>query len=109
VLEEAGDKTELFLVDECDDMEAASIEGRADVIYQKPAEDWFDLGGLVDGQSPIPADQDNSFFCQKWWVASTQSLGMLYMCYYGCILERVVVTLWDIVKSKLMSTLKGIS
>ncbi|KAF6017679.1 DNMT1 [Bugula neritina] len=67
VLEEAGDKTELFLVDECDDMEAASIEGRADVIYQKPAEDWFDLGGLVDGQSPIPADQDNSFFCQKWY------------------------------------------
>lgn len=66
VLGETGDKTELFLVDECDNMEAANIEGKVNVIYHKLPENWFDIGGLVEGESPIPKGEDYSFFYQKW-------------------------------------------
>lgn len=65
VLEETGDPTELFLVDECDDLEAPSIEGKAQVIHHTYPEDWYDIGGLVDGESPVMGEE-NSYFYQKW-------------------------------------------
>lgn len=68
VLGESADKTELFLVDECDDMEAATIEGKAKVVFHEQPTDWFDIGGLVEGKSPIPDDEEDSYFYQKWSV-----------------------------------------
>ena len=68
VLGETADKTELFLVDECDDMEAEDIEGKASVIHHKMAADWYEQGGLVEGESPVPKEEHNSYFYQKWSV-----------------------------------------
>ncbi|XP_067952062.1 DNA (cytosine-5)-methyltransferase PliMCI-like [Watersipora subatra] len=66
VLGETGDKKELFLVDECDDMKAGHIEGRADVHRHELSKDWYSEGGLVDGMSPISEDK-NAYFFQKWY------------------------------------------
>ena len=56
----------MFLVDECDDTEAHSIEGKASVIHKTQPQDWYDLGGLVEGESPVPEGDENSYFYQKW-------------------------------------------
>lgn len=66
VLGEAADPTELFLVDECDDMQAESIEGKVNVISHRPAKDWFDVGGLEEGNSPVPPGAADTFFYQLW-------------------------------------------
>lgn len=53
-------------MDECDDVEAESVEEKISVILHSPTKDWFDMGGLEDGESPVAKDQTNSYFYQKW-------------------------------------------
>lgn len=66
VLGEIADPTELLLVDECDDIEAESVEEKVKVLHHTPPNDWFNVGGLEDGESPVTKDQTNTFFYQKW-------------------------------------------
>lgn len=41
VLGESSDPLELFLVDECEDMQLSFVLGKVNVLYKAPSEDWF--------------------------------------------------------------------
>lgn len=41
VLGESSDPLELFLVDECEDMQLSFVQGKVDVLYKAPSENWF--------------------------------------------------------------------
>lgn len=41
VLGESSDPLELFLVDECEDMQLSFVHGKVNVLYKAPSEDWF--------------------------------------------------------------------
>lgn len=78
VLGESADSTELFLVDECDNIEAESVEGKVEVIFHTASQDWFNIGGLEDGESPVPKDRTDSYFYHKWCVSP---LCYIHLCY----------------------------
>lgn len=40
VLGKTSDSLELFLVDECEDMQLSYIHGKVNVIYKAPSENW---------------------------------------------------------------------
>lgn len=41
VLGATADPLELFIVDECEDMQLSYIHGKVNVVYKAPSEDWF--------------------------------------------------------------------
>lgn len=41
VLGESSDPLELFLVDECEDMQLSFVHGKVNVLYKAPSENWF--------------------------------------------------------------------
>jgi len=41
VLGESSDPLELFLVDECEDMQLSFVQGKVNVLYKAPSENWF--------------------------------------------------------------------
>lgn len=41
VLGESSDPLELFLVDECEDMQLSFVHGKVNVLYKAPSDDWF--------------------------------------------------------------------
>lgn len=41
VLGESSDPLELFLVDDCEDMQLSFVQGKVDVLYKTPSENWF--------------------------------------------------------------------
>lgn len=66
MLGETSDPKELFFVDECDDITPENVEDKATVIHHKPSKDWFEMGGMDDGESPVPKDAENTYFYQLW-------------------------------------------
>lgn len=40
VLGESSDPLELFLVDECEDMQLSFVQGKVNVLYKAPSENW---------------------------------------------------------------------
>lgn len=48
VLGKTSDSLELFLVDECEDMQLSYIHGKVNVVYKAPSENWaLEVGGAV--------------------------------------------------------------
>lgn len=41
VLGESSDPLELVLVDECEDMQLNYVQGKVDVMYKAPSDNWF--------------------------------------------------------------------
>lgn len=41
VLGESSDPLELVVVDECEDMQLSYIQGKVNVMYKAPSENWF--------------------------------------------------------------------
>lgn len=41
VLGESSDPLELFLVDECEDMQLSFVQGKVNVLYKAPSDNWF--------------------------------------------------------------------
>uniref|UniRef100_A0A4W4H127 DNA (cytosine-5)-methyltransferase 1 n=1 Tax=Electrophorus electricus TaxID=8005 RepID=A0A4W4H127_ELEEL len=66
VLGESSDPLELFLVDECEDMQLSFVHGKVNVLYKAPSDDWFMEGGLDDDMKVIE-DDGKSFFYQLWY------------------------------------------
>uniref|UniRef100_A0A8C2IQ98 DNA (cytosine-5-)-methyltransferase 1 n=1 Tax=Cyprinus carpio TaxID=7962 RepID=A0A8C2IQ98_CYPCA len=63
VLGESSDPLELFLVDECEDMQLSFVHGKVNVLYKAPSENWFMEGGMDDDIKVIE-DDGKSFFYQ---------------------------------------------
>ncbi|XP_045146253.1 DNA (cytosine-5)-methyltransferase 1 isoform X3 [Echinops telfairi] len=61
VLGATSDPLELFLVDECEDMQLSYIHSRVEVCYKPPSENWAKEGGLE------PEDTGNTYFYQMWY------------------------------------------
>ncbi|ROL51170.1 DNA (cytosine-5)-methyltransferase 1 [Anabarilius grahami] len=66
VLGESSDPLELFLVDECEDMQLSFVSGKVNVLYKAPSENWFMEGGMIDDIKVIE-DDGKSFFYQLWY------------------------------------------
>ncbi|XP_060107963.1 DNA (cytosine-5)-methyltransferase 1 [Heteronotia binoei] len=61
-----SDPLELFLVDECEDMQLAYIHGKVNVIYKAPSENWALEGGL-DMEIKLVEDDGRTYFYQMWY------------------------------------------
>uniref|UniRef100_A0A8B9R729 DNA (cytosine-5)-methyltransferase n=1 Tax=Astyanax mexicanus TaxID=7994 RepID=A0A8B9R729_ASTMX len=68
VLGESSDPLELFLVDECEDMQLSFVHEKVNVLYKTPSDNWFMEGGLIDDIKVID-DDGKSFFYQLWYEA----------------------------------------
>ncbi|XP_077185875.1 DNA (cytosine-5)-methyltransferase 1 isoform X2 [Paroedura picta] len=66
VLGATSDPLELFLVDECEDMQLAYIHGKVNVIYKAPSENWALEGGL-DMEIKMVEDDGRTYFYQMWY------------------------------------------
>ncbi|NXX77946.1 DNMT1 methyltransferase, partial [Urocolius indicus] len=66
VLGATSDPLELFLVDECEDMQLSYIHGKVKVIYKAPSENWFMEGGL-DTEIKMVEDDGRTYFYQMWY------------------------------------------
>uniref|UniRef100_A0A672UVW2 DNA (cytosine-5)-methyltransferase n=1 Tax=Strigops habroptila TaxID=2489341 RepID=A0A672UVW2_STRHB len=66
VLGATSDPLELFLVDECEDMQLSYIHGKVNVIYKAPSENWFMEGGL-DMEIKMVEDDGRTYFYQMWY------------------------------------------
>ncbi|NXD44036.1 DNMT1 methyltransferase, partial [Copsychus sechellarum] len=66
VLGATSDPLELFLVDECEDMQLSYIHGKVNVIYKAPADDWAMQGGL-DTEIKMVEDDGRTYFYQMWY------------------------------------------
>ena len=67
MLGDSCDPLELFQVDECQDTELNFCVSKVNVIYKKPSDSWFDLGGSSpEDDYPIKVDDGKSFYFQKW-------------------------------------------
>uniref|UniRef100_A0A8C3AVR0 DNA (cytosine-5)-methyltransferase n=1 Tax=Cyclopterus lumpus TaxID=8103 RepID=A0A8C3AVR0_CYCLU len=65
VLGESSDPLELVMVDECEDMLLNYVQGKVNVMYKAPADDWF-MGGM-DLEIKVIEDDGKSFFYQFWY------------------------------------------
>uniref|UniRef100_A0A8D3EAM3 DNA (cytosine-5)-methyltransferase n=1 Tax=Scophthalmus maximus TaxID=52904 RepID=A0A8D3EAM3_SCOMX len=63
VLGESSDPLELFIVDECEDMQLNYVQGKVDVMYKAPSDNWFMEGGM-DSEIKVIEDDGKSFFYQ---------------------------------------------
>ncbi|XP_047387721.1 DNA (cytosine-5)-methyltransferase 1 isoform X2 [Sciurus carolinensis] len=68
VLGATSDPLELFLVDECEDMQLSYIHSKVKVIHKAPSENWAMEGGM-DPESTLPGDHDDgkTYFYQFWY------------------------------------------
>uniref|UniRef100_A0A6J0V8B4 DNA (cytosine-5)-methyltransferase n=1 Tax=Pogona vitticeps TaxID=103695 RepID=A0A6J0V8B4_9SAUR len=66
VLGATSDPLELFLVDECEDMQLSYIHGKVHVIYKAPSENWSLEGGL-DVEIKMVEDDGRTYFYQMWY------------------------------------------
>ncbi|XP_048343420.1 DNA (cytosine-5)-methyltransferase 1 [Sphaerodactylus townsendi] len=66
VLGATSDPLELFLVDECEDMQLSYIHGKVNVIYKAPSENWALEGGL-DVEIKMVEDDGRTYFYQMWY------------------------------------------
>ncbi|KAM5238057.1 DNA (cytosine-5)-methyltransferase 1 [Ctenodactylus gundi] len=68
VLGATSDPRELFLVDECEDMQLSYIHSKVKVIYRGPSENWAMEGGM-EPESLLPGDDDDgkTYFYQLWY------------------------------------------
>uniref|UniRef100_A0A8C3AVK8 DNA (cytosine-5)-methyltransferase n=1 Tax=Cyclopterus lumpus TaxID=8103 RepID=A0A8C3AVK8_CYCLU len=66
VLGESSDPLELVMVDECEDMLLNYVQGKVNVMYKAPADDWFMAGGM-DLEIKVIEDDGKSFFYQFWY------------------------------------------
>lgn len=41
MLGESSDPLELFLVEDCEDMQLSYVEGKVNVMYKAPSDSWF--------------------------------------------------------------------
>lgn len=69
VLGSTTDRHELFVVDECEDMQLSYIDYKVTVFYKGPSANWAMEGGM----EPVPIltvkekDKDKMFFYQLWY------------------------------------------
>lgn len=68
VLGATSDPLELFLVDECEDMQLSYIHSKVRVLYKAPSDNW----AMEGGQDPEPmlaaeADDGKTYFYQLWY------------------------------------------
>uniref|UniRef100_A0A8C3MB80 DNA (cytosine-5)-methyltransferase n=1 Tax=Geospiza parvula TaxID=87175 RepID=A0A8C3MB80_GEOPR len=66
VLGATSDPLELFLVDECEDMQLSYIHGKVNVIYKAPSDNWAMEGGL-DTEIKMVEDDGRTYFYQMWY------------------------------------------
>uniref|UniRef100_A0A8C3UIA6 DNA (cytosine-5)-methyltransferase n=1 Tax=Catharus ustulatus TaxID=91951 RepID=A0A8C3UIA6_CATUS len=66
VLGATSDPLELFLVDECEDMQLSYIHGKVNVIYKAPSDNWAMEGGL-DTEMKMVEDDGRTYFYQMWY------------------------------------------
>ncbi|XP_054859328.1 DNA (cytosine-5)-methyltransferase 1 isoform X2 [Eublepharis macularius] len=66
VLGATSDPLELFLVDECEDMQLSYIHGKVNVLYKAPSENWALEGGL-DMEIKMVEDDGRTYFYQMWY------------------------------------------
>uniref|UniRef100_A0A803TQR8 DNA (cytosine-5)-methyltransferase n=1 Tax=Anolis carolinensis TaxID=28377 RepID=A0A803TQR8_ANOCA len=66
VLGATSDPLELFLVDECEDMQLSYIHGKVNVLYKAPSENWSLEGGL-DVEIKMVEDDGRTYFYQMWY------------------------------------------
>uniref|UniRef100_A0A8C3QUR0 DNA (cytosine-5)-methyltransferase 1 n=1 Tax=Cyanoderma ruficeps TaxID=181631 RepID=A0A8C3QUR0_9PASS len=66
VLGATSDPLELFLVDECEDMQLSYIHGKVNVIYKAPSDNWAMQGGL-DTEIKMVEDDGRTYFYQMWY------------------------------------------
>uniref|UniRef100_A0A672JJ28 DNA (cytosine-5)-methyltransferase n=1 Tax=Salarias fasciatus TaxID=181472 RepID=A0A672JJ28_SALFA len=66
VLGESSDPLELVIVDECEDMLLNYVQGKVDVMYKAPSNNWFMEGGM-DVEIKVIEDDGKSFFYQFWY------------------------------------------
>ncbi|XP_023289399.1 DNA (cytosine-5)-methyltransferase 1 [Orussus abietinus] len=72
VLGETSDPTELFLIDECDDLVLTSIKTKATVTLREPASDWAELGNQDTSLDTEASEADGkAFFYQKMYIPSS--------------------------------------
>lgn len=67
VLGATSDPRELFLVDECEDMQLSYIHSKVTVVYKAPSANWAMEGGM-DPESMLAGDDDGkTYFYQLWY------------------------------------------
>ncbi|XP_023572897.1 DNA (cytosine-5)-methyltransferase 1 isoform X2 [Octodon degus] len=66
VLGATSDPLELFLVDECEDMQLSYIHSKVKVVYKQPSENWAMEGGL-DPEAMLPVVPKKTYFYQLWY------------------------------------------
>uniref|UniRef100_A0A3Q3G927 DNA (cytosine-5)-methyltransferase n=1 Tax=Labrus bergylta TaxID=56723 RepID=A0A3Q3G927_9LABR len=66
VLGESSDPLELVIVDECEDMQLNYVQGKVNVTYKAPSNNWFMEGGM-DEDIKVIDDDGKSFFYQFWY------------------------------------------
>lgn len=50
VLGECSDPLELVLMDECEDMHLSYVQGKVNVTYKAPSDNWFMEASMISGQ-----------------------------------------------------------
>ncbi|XP_078007936.1 DNA (cytosine-5)-methyltransferase 1-like [Phascolarctos cinereus] len=66
VLGATSDPLELFLVDECEDMQLSYIHSKVNVFYKAPSENWSMEGGS-NIELKIVEDNGRNYFYQMWY------------------------------------------
>ncbi|KAK2098345.1 DNA (cytosine-5)-methyltransferase 1 [Saguinus oedipus] len=66
VLGATSDRLELFLVEECEDMQLSYIHSKVRVIYKAPSENWAMEGGM-DPESLLEGNDGKTYFYQLWY------------------------------------------
>nr|KAF6297485.1 DNA methyltransferase 1 [Pipistrellus kuhlii] len=66
VLGATSDPLELFLVDECEDMQLSYIHSKVTVVYKAPSENWAMEGGM-DPETLMEEDNGKTYFYQLWY------------------------------------------
>ncbi|KAM9095470.1 DNA (cytosine-5)-methyltransferase 1-like [Sarcophilus harrisii] len=66
VLGATSDPLELFLVDECEDMQLSYIHSKVNVFYKAPSENWSMEGGS-DIEVPVAENDGRTYFYQFWY------------------------------------------
>ncbi|CAK8688847.1 unnamed protein product [Clavelina lepadiformis] len=67
VLQEAGDPGELFLVDECEDLNVQCVNSKVEVHHRPPHNNWYFMGGVEEDRQFPKCDGSTSFYYQKWY------------------------------------------
>uniref|UniRef100_A0A8C5LD39 DNA (cytosine-5)-methyltransferase n=1 Tax=Jaculus jaculus TaxID=51337 RepID=A0A8C5LD39_JACJA len=67
ILGATSDPLELFLVNECEDMQLSYIHSKVKVVHKAPSENWAMEGGM-DPEAVLPGEDDGkTYFYQLWY------------------------------------------